>query len=82
MSDLVNDSLRERIIWCIERVAITSNQAPEQALEELDSLALVELVATIEEELDVEIPDTRLNDSVFESVANLTVLVRNLQQGR
>jgi acyl carrier protein len=52
----------------------------DETLRGLDSLGLVELVVRLEEYLEVEIPDTSLNDSVFDSLENLTALVEGVRR--
>ena len=45
----------------------------------LDSLAVVKLVAHIEDEFDVEIPDSDFDPDNFESVATITELIDRIR---
>jgi acyl carrier protein len=49
--------------------------ATDETLRSMDSIALVELVVRLEERFGLEVPDTSLNDTVFESIDNLCVLI-------
>lgn len=45
----------------------------------LDSLAVVKLVAYVENEFDVEIPDSDFDPDNFESVATITQLIERIR---
>lgn len=45
----------------------------------LDSLAVVKLVAYVEDEFDVEIPDSDFDPDNFESVATITELIKRIR---
>jgi len=45
----------------------------------LDSLAVVKLVAYVEAEFDVEIPDSDFDPDNFESVATITELIERIR---
>ena len=45
----------------------------------LDSLAVVKLVAYVEDEFDVEIPDSDFDPDNFESVATITELIERIR---
>jgi acyl carrier protein len=45
----------------------------------LDSLAIVKLLAYVEDEFDVEIPDSDFDPDNFESVATITQLIERIR---
>jgi len=45
----------------------------------LDSLAVVKLVAYVEDQFDVEIPDSDFDPDNFESVATITQLIERIR---
>jgi acyl carrier protein len=67
---------RDRVVAVVERVA--GGGEAEAALREFDSIQLVELVVSIEEEFGLEIPDESLNDAMFRSVDALADAVARL----
>ena len=46
----------------------------------LDSLAFIELITTLEEEFNVEIQPTQVNPNTWQSVAEITELVKTLSK--
>jgi acyl carrier protein len=65
--------VREGVLLVLAEVG--DGPPTDETLRALDSIALVELLVRVEEHFGIEVPDTSLNDQVFESVDNLCVLI-------
>ena len=48
----------------------------------LDSLAVVNVMLAIEDEFDIEIPDSYLNRTTFSSLRSLSAMIGTLQRDR
>ena len=65
----VRDGVREVV------AEVADGPPTDDVLRDLDSIALVELVVRLEERFGLEIADTSLNDTVFDSIDGLCELV-------
>lgn len=75
ISDQIQDYIQREL-------ANGRNVSSEESLLEagvLDSLAIVKLVAFIEDEFDVEIPDTDFDPDNFESVSSISQLIERVR---
>jgi len=72
---------RERILNIVRKVSgKTEDPAPEESLFDsgfLDSFALPEMVADLEQEFSIKIPDSDLNPRKFESIARIQSYVES-----
>ena len=72
---------RERILSIVRKVSgKTEDPAPEESLFDsgfLDSFALPEMVADLEQEFSIKIPDSDLNPRKFESIARIQSYVES-----
>jgi acyl carrier protein len=72
---------RERIIAIVRKVSgKTDGPDPEESLFDsgfLDSFALTEVVADLEREFGIKIPDSDLNPRKFESIARIQTYIES-----
>ncbi|MBV9013007.1 MAG: acyl carrier protein [Pseudonocardiales bacterium] len=75
--DAVRSSSFDGVLAGVREIVAEVSDGPptDETLRSLDSIALVELVVRLEEHFGLEIPDTSLNDAVFDSTDNLCVLL-------
>lgn len=69
---------REQLVECVMALRSEGQHDPDDVLLELDSLGLVELVASIEDRFGFHMPDTQLSDAMFTSVNALWRSVQEL----